>query len=453
MTRWILCLLLSLLLCLIGCGCTQNSVPKPNKKAEGDEMLRRIADLNAWGFSDAAENFYQQMTLTGRSATIRYAAFEQWLLLLAAKGKENALVAAQEEMLKAFPAEASHLRRKLIEHYVAVWEWSKAKAKMQELLTTADTERSEIIEQISWIEAWEKRPLVWQENFLYTNLGWQLAHPDHYKVDTQQRQFQAMTLTGSWYHAGKDFYWDGSSSSVQWDMRITRIEWVGTVLFGIFSPLTKNGIGARLSCGGGTGDFHYGISLVVRNDSEDNLRRNTLPEYSPEVWYTLELAYLKPLRQVCLRLWKREQHLLLGEQIYELSTPFPAGNYLIGFAPVSKGSPNDVTALTESLVDNIELKGAGWKECLIDWPLAGIYHVNAKAQQHPDQALKECTLILQENKESWQLLETRAWLLYSFKQLTKAGNDIQKVLLLYPNHPNKDYFQRLISEHEKRENR
>jgi hypothetical protein len=47
------------------------------------------------------------------------------------------------------PAEAGHLRRKLSEHYVAVWEWSKAKAKMQELLTTADTEHSEIVGQIN----------------------------------------------------------------------------------------------------------------------------------------------------------------------------------------------------------------------------------------------------------------------------------------------------------------
>lgn len=453
MGRWaVWCLLL---LCLVACHRQPKVTAKPAEKASEEEMLRRIDEVKKWGFADGAEKLYQRLTLTGKGDA-RYAAFERLLALLQERNKEDEMIAVQEQMLSAFPERAGYLRSQLAAHYIQVWDWTRARRMLVECQARAnDIERRELGDKIAWIEAWEKRPTVWQENFSKRKDDWQLAHPFFCKQETSERYFEAVVITGSWCHAGKEFHWHGGSFSLKWDMRVKTIQWLGAIEFGLFSPADLPGLVARFSCNGGTGDYHYTMGIQFVDKSRDRRLRNMLPEYAPDTWYTIELSYLQNIRQACLRVWKQQGMVLLGEEIVQLASAFTAGDYMIGFAPARKGNPSETSALSEVIIDDIELRGGEWKECQEKWPLAHIYRVNKKALEEPLPAFQECTSLLQqqaEDKQDWRLVEIRSYLFCLLKENKKAAAELQRLLQLYPGHPNKDYFHRLLAEYMKREN-
>lgn len=435
--------LLCVLSCLIWVGCGGRGAP-PAAKATPQAVLAKALLLQEWGFLDTAENWYRKLSEPAYPDKVRYEATQALLKILENRRKEEELAVAREDAIKAFPQQGADMRRKLLEYYMATWQWPKAKTMLMAMLEKDSLpDRTQMTELRKSMENWEQRPLQWKEDFSEP-LDWLMAPVFHCYRNAALRQLQLITVAGSWHHAGTCFQWDGCSTILKFDIRITKIEWTGNISVGIFSPYHRNyRLLTNFACGGGTGDYHYSFSLEGVTENAASLRRNTLLEYTPGNWYTVQVDYLQPLRRAALQVWQKGNKSPMGEQIILCSQEFPAGKYMIGLAPLSKEERHP-SIQSHAMLDNIELYGTGWQKYRGDLPLQDIYDINSLFPKQPKEALQKINALLQQQPENWQMLEMRAYLWQAAKQGQKYLADLRQVLTIYPQHPNHDLLELIL---------
>ena len=434
------CLLLILGLA-IG-GCRQQRPQKPDK-AKPATMLRKIADLEDWDDWEAAGQWYQQLTKDSFPHDIRYQAFCRWLKLLQRQGMNSEAAMVQEKMLPIFPDRGGEIRHQLYRHYIATWQWQKLEKTIQEMSNNDFSDDREGQAWLSRIGHWRQRRMLWEERFLSLT-DWLLAHPFYYKLEPIKRHLDATTVTGSWYHAGKLFQWQGDSTCINCEIQIATIDWMGEVRFGIFSLTSTDCLVARFSCGGGTGDLHYNLDLQGKIAKQPaRLLFSALDGYSTKTWYRLTIDYLAEIGQARLSLRTREDNRELGECIIQLAKKFGPEQYAIGLALVPKNG-NIPTAFAQVQIDNITLHGRLWKKSRQRPPLTPIYNINSLIGTRPIQAGKYCDKLVQKSPDSYQALETRALVFLETRQQQKCRDDLQLLLQRYPKHRNCDYFVKLI---------
>lgn len=439
-----LCLCLSVVICG-GCKTKTKAATGvvPIRKANHQELLRRADQLRAWGLTSDATEYYQKLSRPSAPEAIRYRAFQSWLEVLEETGRLQKFADVGEEFLQVFPRQGQTIRRKLYDYYALIWAWDKATPVATAILDQdAPHDRGQIVAALNGAKSLASLSLVWQDKFTSAQLKWHCAPSDYYQLDPTRRELEITTLTGSWYHAGQPFHWDGGSCRFACELQVKSIEWVAELRLGIFSPDSGQALCASFGCSGGTGDLQYGLSL--QSGTIPVLRYNKLPQYALDCWYVVEVIYLAPLRQACLRLYRREGNILLGEQIVALPQPLVGGSYLIGI-PMTPKYAKHPSASAYAWLDNFRLYGQGWSAASPSTQFAHLYHIARLAQQDLPKAIQACDTWLEKHAQDWQTLEMRASLWYHEKKLKNTMQDLQQILLINPSHPNRDFIQKRLA--------
>ena len=436
-----------LFICL-RCDSPKKTPQKIARKSTPEEILKKLEDIERWGYQKEAEALYCKFTSSSEVEKLRFDFFERWATILERLEQHERRANVLETMLRLFPKHSKNVRRKLYEYYIYKWEWEKA-GKMAEEILSKDNPPDflQLKKDIKFFRIWTHRKLIWEEKF-HKYPDWSMAFLD--QEITIENTLRIQSLSKSSQHGGRLFLWNGGSFQLYFDLKIEHIPFADSIKVGIFSENFEKKIMAQFGLSGGQGGYNYHAHLNCTSLS----KMQTLKYYPYEknIWYRVQIEYIREMKKVRLQIWrlKNTRTKLRKQIIYTLAKVeryFPKGKYFIGVLP-GAGRRSNVSLIN---VDDFSLYGSRniWIRAKPDIlnRMTALYKINRMANHDWTGALGSYRILLAQNPSFSEAVEFKIYLLNKKIGKTYAREMIRSLKILLTkkeDRPSREFFLQLF---------